>query len=255
MGENILVHHFRLLQKEGVGRWIYFRLHRILSNILPAHTLVPINTFMGCRVYYRARTSDLTAYYQVFYQEQYSLCLPRISTGGIIDAGANVGYATIYFHLKCPKSVILAVEPDLDNFKLLKKNLQKCSPSVQALNCAVWSRETVLYQNPDFVGLGNEWARSFQDSAGSDTTPIKAVTIDHLIRKAGSGGVDLVKIDIEGGEVELLSGDCGWINNVQGVAIELHGSDARAAFERVFKDASWEKSEREEITTATRRRS
>lgn len=38
----------------------------------------------------------------------------------IIDGGANVGYSPIWFALKYPRAQILAVEPDSENFSLLK---------------------------------------------------------------------------------------------------------------------------------------
>jgi len=41
----------------------------------------------------------------------------------IIDAGANVGYSSVYFLSNFPNCRVIAIEPDGDNFASLQKNL------------------------------------------------------------------------------------------------------------------------------------
>lgn len=140
-------HHIHFLRKEGLLRWLYFRFHRLLERLVPAYTLLPIRAFLGCRVYYRARTSDLSVFYQVFYEEQYKRCIPLTGADAVIDAGANAGYAAIYFHRKCPAcKMLLAVEPDAANFALLQRNVAPY-PAIRPIQAALWSRETALYPN------------------------------------------------------------------------------------------------------------
>jgi hypothetical protein len=45
--------------------------------------------------------------------------------------------------------------------------------------------------------------------------------------------IDLLKVDIEGGELELFSGNTNWLTSVRNICIELHSADC----ERVFFDA------------------
>ena len=41
----------------------------------------------------------------------------------IIDCGANIGLASIYFKFHFPDVKIYAFEPEISNFKMLKKNV------------------------------------------------------------------------------------------------------------------------------------
>ena len=71
--------------------------------------------------YLRPLSSDLDCLEQVFINEQYRLPFsfePRI----IVDAGANIGAASIYFAKKWPDAKILALEPEESNFGILRKN-------------------------------------------------------------------------------------------------------------------------------------
>ena len=42
-----------------------------------------------------------------------------------IDAGANIGLTSIYFANKFPNAKIVALEPEIDNYIILQKNIQK----------------------------------------------------------------------------------------------------------------------------------
>src|SRR5690349_22538922 len=63
-------------------------------------------------LYIRNHTSDVQAFEQIFLAEDYNFALTNVSPRLIVDAGANVGYASIYFANKFPNATILAVEPE-----------------------------------------------------------------------------------------------------------------------------------------------
>jgi hypothetical protein len=49
--------------------------------------------------------------------------------------------------------------------------------------------------------------------------------------------VDLLKIDIEGGERELFSKNAeAWLPAIKNIAIEFHGDDCEEAFSRAMKE-------------------
>jgi hypothetical protein len=55
---------------------------------------------------------------------------------------------------------------------------------------------------------------------------IPIMTIGQILSFAPAGRIDVLKIDIEGAEVDLLRPPISWINRVGMVVIELHGPDA-----------------------------
>jgi len=70
---------------------------------------------------YRRGTSDLSAFNQIFVQREYACLDDLVGVDLIVDCGAYVGYSSAYFLTQFPNSNIVAIEPDPENFSLLKK--------------------------------------------------------------------------------------------------------------------------------------
>ena len=96
----------------------------------------------GSPLWVRPNTSDIAVLHQVFIEKCYDL--PELETAGlIIDGGANVGYASIWFALRYPGARILAVEPEASNFELLQSNTRHL-PAIHAMRAAIWSQRCQL---------------------------------------------------------------------------------------------------------------
>jgi hypothetical protein len=64
----------------------------------------------------------------------------------------------------------------------------------------------------------------------------QVITVPQLLRTYGRGGIDILKLDIEGGELELLTERPEWINTTRVIFAELHdriAPGASAAFAAV----------------------
>jgi hypothetical protein len=88
--------------------------------------------------YLRLDTSDIFTFDQVFVYQGYDFDAspsPEI----IIDAGANIGLASIYFANKYPEAKIIAVEPEESNFRLLRKNAAPYK-NIIPLQAALWNK-------------------------------------------------------------------------------------------------------------------
>jgi FkbM family methyltransferase len=171
---------------------------------------------LGRTVSIRSGGSDLACLDQVFRQHEYASPYsiePRI----IIDAGANIGAASLYFAQRYPQARIIAVEPDPSNYDLLVKNCAAYS-NVTTVQAALWfENTTVNFLEPD----AEKWAMAV-GSSNDDCGTVKAVTVPELIKTYGLDRVDLLKIDIEGAELELFSNDPSWLDRVEYMAVELH---------------------------------
>jgi tRNA G46 methylase TrmB len=93
-------------------------------------------------VYMRLGTSDVWAYDQVIRAKAYDVDFER-DLKTIVDAGANVGYSTVYFASKYPRANVYAIEPEASNFSLLKKNTEKY-PNVVCINAALWYKPRAI---------------------------------------------------------------------------------------------------------------
>jgi FkbM family methyltransferase len=178
----------------------------------------------------RTGTSDLDVFFQIFGEREHR-CLDAIKDAKlIIDLGANVGYASAYFLSRYPESRVVAVEPSLENFHVLTQNLAPYGDRVHAINAAVWWRDEVLRPR-DQVFVGREWGFSVEPGTNAGP-PIRAVTMPELLAIYPGQRVSILKIDIEGAELDLFSHDTQWLDQIDNLTIELHSNDCRTAFNR-----------------------
>jgi FkbM family methyltransferase len=135
------------------------------------------------------------------------------TTPYIIDCGANMGLSVLYYKQLAPDARIVAFEPDVNNFELLKKNVAGLS-SVKILNQAIWKENIIL----KFAASGTLGSKIVTNNAGN-TIDVQAVRLrDFLVEP-----VDFLKLDIEGAEYEVLK-DCGEkLQLAKNIFIEYHG--------------------------------
>ncbi|RZK12980.1 MAG: FkbM family methyltransferase [Flavobacterium sp.] len=174
-------------------------------------------------------SSDFLVFDQVFvlkeYQHIVNLMLKTIDPSAplkIIDAGANIGLASLYFMRVFKKATICLVEPDPANFDFLKKNIEQNKINSILINGGVWSHDTYLQINRDFRD-GNDWSVNVTESPVFTT--VKGYSIPTLMHEAGFQMIDLLKIDIEGAEKQLFNNEktAGeFLSKTRFICIEIH---------------------------------
>ena len=182
------------------------------------------------RVHLRRSVSDTSIFFQIFVkreydtaqwpqhetlQAQYRAILSQGRTPIIIDAGANIGLAALWFGERYPDAIIYAVEPDPANMQVLQRNVSS-NPRIIPILGAVWDQSGQLrITNPD---AGSGAFRVAEDAAGV----VRAVSIPELVAGKVSGRLFIAKIDIEGGEAALFRSNTGWVRDAALITIELH---------------------------------
>jgi FkbM family methyltransferase len=164
------------------------------------------------------QSTDTWALYELLVMDEYALVSDLKSPGFIIDCGANIGIATVYFLNRYPQVRIVAVEPDPDNFEICRKNLAPYGDRVVLLCGAVWKLEGHLVLQP----IGYSWNTKVRAAGQAEAGSVKAYTVPQLMAY-GKGPVDLLKVDIEGSEKEVFGpGAQEWLPSVRNIVIELH---------------------------------
>jgi FkbM family methyltransferase len=158
-------------------------------------------------------TSFFAIYEEIFEKEIYRFA-SQSQTPRIIDGGANIGLASIYFKLLFPQATVIAFEPDHDVCAVLKRNLKSFGfDDVEVREEALWSEETDL----SFVAEGADSGR-LDDEPTSSSTVVKAVRARDLL----TDQVDFLKLDIEGAEIEVLEDCSDVLGNVENIFVEYH---------------------------------
>jgi FkbM family methyltransferase len=204
-------------------RGLYFTLQ---NKLLAAPKLVEVSV-PGIRhpVNLRLKTSDIEVYGKVFAEQEYRFETtkpPKV----IVDAGANIGLASVFFANAFPEATIIAVEPEETNFTLLKKNVA-AYPRVIPVQAALWCDNALI--NLVDPGIGVEWGKwGFQTQGTGEKSgnkvchQIQGMTLDKIMRDQGIDFIDVLKVDIEGAEKAVFADASRWIDKVGVVIIELH---------------------------------
>lgn len=132
----------------------------------------------------------------------------------VIDAGANIGYFTVLLgYLVGPYGKVIAYEANPDIFPLLQDNLSinYLFDRVELNNKAVYSTygDISFYRNDQFQGNSsihphNDFYCKHYPRDKSSKIQVEAEPLDIYINKYPK--IDLVKIDIEGGEYHAFMG-------------------------------------------------
>lgn len=200
------------------------------------NTYVIKNSVFKNPIYLRNNESDPLIFEQIYSEQQYNFFHPfPEKVEWIIDAGANIGLAAIYFSQKFPNAKIISIEPNTDNYELLKRNTLNYS-NVICLHAALWYRE-------EHLDISNKLDKSasFRVQPGEDSSGnyIKAITIENLIKEYKMDKISILKIDIEGAEKEVFEfNNKGWISNTDCIIVELHDWLKRGTSQAFFKTMS-----------------
>ena len=147
------------------------------------------------------------------------------SANVIVDLGANIGLASVFFGVKYPDAKILAVEPERDNFAAMVANTAELGERVVTQHCAVWSRDGFIYlhtEDNDGRTLG-AWGVQVSDRPPNTERRVPCKKLTTLLNMAGFSNVDILKVDIEGAELELFSHEANeWLSRIDLIIVETH---------------------------------
>lgn len=171
----------------------------------------------------RRGTSDPDVFSSIFVERDLEHGLPG-DARLVIDAGANVGFSSVFYACRYPEALVIAVEPDRDNAELARRNC--AGLNVRVVEGAVWPRTGwVRIANPD----AEPWAFRVEECGQRDRGAVRAWSIADLLADSGRDRCDLLKMDIEGGEADVFAAECDWLPRVGQIVIDLHGERAERA--------------------------
>ena len=219
-----------LLRLAGFWQTLSFLGQRLLNLPLASVKLRGI----ASPLYLRPGTSDWMALRHVFEERDCDVGLAP-EPGLIIDGGANVGFASVLFANKYPRTRILAVEPHRDNTVIMGLNCHNY-PNVQLITSAIWSSDTYLeIANPDCRIHGGFRVQEASSIENPNTFP--SITLTELLHQTNGQDVDLLKLDIEGAEEEIFSrGYRDWIDRIRTLVIECHGESAERTVRKAIAE-------------------
>lgn len=166
-------------------------------------------------VSYRLNKGDVWSLREVLLDECYRFpgdIKPKV----IVDLGGNIGLTSLWMARTYAPERVVIVEPLAGNAVMARQNLSTFGPGTLLIEAAAGSKDgTAQFEESEESNRG----RLCPDSPGLT----RVVSMATLLDEAGvAGEVDLLKVDIEGGEDDLFSGNLDWMRRIKAMIIELH---------------------------------
>jgi FkbM family methyltransferase len=170
----------------------------------------------GVKLHYRLNRGDMQSIREVWIDECYRLPFD-LTPDRLVDLGANIGLTSLWFARRYGCSSIVAVEPSPENARLTRLNLEENQVRAEVIEAAVGPRDgTALFEEAGDSNMGH----LNPSGGGRQVTVVSMETV--LGRLPAGAKVDLVKMDIEGGEGPLLGENLGWLARVRSIIAEFH---------------------------------
>ena len=191
-------------------------------------------------VYLRVANSDFLVLGEIFDRDEYAQIknwdLPK--DGRVVDLGANIGLASVYFASLLPEAHVVAVEPDEENCRLIEKNCRRLLKSgrLHVLRGFIAAKDGA-------AGIDRNvraWAFHKVDTIDADHESVPCISMPHLLRTSCFDRIDLLKCDIEGSERELFENCSPWIGCVKHLIVETHKPYLVSDLYANLRSAGWE---------------
>lgn len=143
----------------------------------------------------------------------------------ILDVGANIGLFTIRYARMFPTARVYAFEPNPGAYDRLVRNLKaNCITNAVAINAAVADSSGT---RPFFVGRLTIMGSIIESGDGA-TEPAfhtEVITLDAFCRAHSITSIGLIKVNVEGAEMEVLKGAQDTLELTRALMIECHSDE------------------------------
>jgi FkbM family methyltransferase len=154
-------------------------------------------------------------------QETTELFSDCVETGmSILDIGAHVGYYSLLAaKLAGPTGKVISFEPDPDNYSLLLRNIEENGyTNITAVNQGITS--TTGVGTLILSGLDNGRHSIYHHGLPEKgSVSISTTSVDDYFGALGWPTVDLIKMDVEGAELEVLLGMTGLLDRSHNIKL------------------------------------
>jgi len=149
----------------------------------------------------------------------------------ILDVGAHIGIFSLYAKMLNPEAKVYALEPETDNFSVLKKNRAEndFARDIKLFKVALAKETGVRKLKIEKDSINHCLEKNTEEDEGACYEEVRAVSLRDFLVENEIAEVGLLKMDIEGGEYEIfdnfLPGDFARIKNI---ILEYHNYYGRS---------------------------
>jgi FkbM family methyltransferase len=227
---------------EAYGAWLTKR-SQFIADINDARSVIAETSLLGLPFFYepfritREEVFGPSGLKKMLDKDNYQLSLLDGKEAPVIlDIGSHIGIFPRVIKQKFPLAKIYSIEPDRDNFRVLRLN-NEIIDSAKSFQYGVYESETKIRL---VASDHNSWRSSLKinpdffcreiigdDSYAYDSYEIECVSVDHLVESQGIAHVDLIGVTVPGQiAMPILKGTLKTINLFRPVvSISLYPSE------------------------------
>lgn len=199
----------RLLPHQ-INTRIYWKFLKRLNHLfIKDYEAIPVK-ISSTNLFIKGLHTDTIAQ-QIFFQGYYEYALSRLvietaKTGGVmVDVGANIGYFSLLFASIRKSNMVYAFEPSQRNLKYLSHNV-----AFNGLeNVRIIEKAVADYDGYSVFNCGPEdqtgWGHLTKDTVQNSSNLVEVVTLGEYFRDLHTE-IELVKIDVEGADLQVILG-------------------------------------------------
>jgi FkbM family methyltransferase len=149
----------------------------------------------------------------------------------VVDVGAFEGYYALAAAQSYPNAKIIAIEPSLKNKNILETNVEKHAGRVKVVHSAVSDSPGIGVLNITSTGAANSLYQQTAEHSRQNphvtqiyTEQVSMMTLDALMAEhnhADTEQIDVLKIDVEGAEINVLRGGLESLKRTRFAIIEV----------------------------------
>lgn len=216
----------RAVCRYGPDRWGFLKAWYLSRLKLRLPWLVPFEFIFKSKIdgtllklVLRYNSTDASVLRGIFEHQSYNVEKYGLKVNRCIDLGGNIGLGVAYLKARYPEMDAVIVEPDPGNLVQLKKTLVLNDWSFRVYAGAIGPESGVM--SFDINDGAPSCSRLRVD--GNINWNVPVLTIRQILAKEGWDTVDLIKMDIEGGEEAMILKGMDELKRARYILFELHG--------------------------------
>lgn len=183
----------------------------------------------------RDNGTDAHVFADLFGNECYRVPLPHATPRVIYDAGANIGLASVFFHLSYPNARLYSFEPV--EHAMCLRNID--AASTRLFQLALGKEDGTCNILVDPLNSGGHRLECYDEGANLKQLPVTLRRLDHLIIEEKLPLPEMLKIDAEGAECDIIEGLGEMLKELKVIVAETQSAKNHQWIKEYLKQAGF----------------
>lgn len=170
----------------------------------------------GATLTYRLNRGDIQGIREVWLDQIYRMPPPH-AFRIVVDLGTNIGLTAVWLQREYGAELVLGVEPDPQNVALARENMKANGVEGRVIHAAIGAEDGE-------ARFSSAKGASNLGRVGTSGATVRQISMGTVLAELpAERRVDLMKLDVEGGEQDLLLAEnLAWLCRVDVIVAEFH---------------------------------